>query len=134
MQAGDAFCQLQVRNLLDSVLQVRTDYVLQVRNLLTMYYKLELTLYYYCLWYDKLWGPSQRVVTLFFNLFRQLSIYFLYFNCSVWWAMQCSWWADPLVFNLLTYFSIYSFNDLFIFCITTAVSGGRCSAVSGQTH
>ena len=30
-----------------------------------MYYKLELTMYYYCLWYDKLWGPSQRVVTLF---------------------------------------------------------------------
>ena len=29
-----------------------------------MYYKLELTMYYYCLWYDKLWGPSQRVVTL----------------------------------------------------------------------
>ena len=47
------------------VLQVRTDYVLQVRNLLTMYYKLELTMYYYCWWYDKLWGPSQRVVTLF---------------------------------------------------------------------
>ena len=45
--------------------QVRTDYVLQVRNLLTMYYKLELTMYFYCLWYDKLWGPSQRVVTLF---------------------------------------------------------------------
>ena len=22
-------------------------------------------MYYYCLWYDKLWGPSQRVVTLF---------------------------------------------------------------------
>ena len=22
-----------------------------------------------CLWYDKLWGPSQRVVTLFFGLF-----------------------------------------------------------------
>ena len=21
----------------------------------------------YCLWYDKLWGPSQRVVTLFFH-------------------------------------------------------------------
>ena len=37
---------LQVRNLLDYVLQVRTDYVLQVRNLLTMYYKLELTMYY----------------------------------------------------------------------------------------
>ena len=44
----------------------------QVRNLLTMYYKLELTMYYrleltmyyYCFWYDKLWGPSQRVVTL----------------------------------------------------------------------
>ena len=31
-----------------------------------MYYKLELTMYYYCLWYDKLWGPSQRVVTLFY--------------------------------------------------------------------
>ena len=30
-----------------------------------MYYRLELTMYYYCLWYDKLWGPSQRVVTLF---------------------------------------------------------------------
>ena len=35
-------------------------------------------------------------------------------------------------FNLLTYFSIYSFNDLFIFCISTAVSGGRCSAVVGR--
>ena len=81
VQAGDAFWQLQVRNLLDYVLQVRnlldyilqvttdyilhTDYVLQVRNLLTIYYKLELTMYYYCVWYDKLWGPSQRVVTLF---------------------------------------------------------------------
>ena len=32
---------------------------------LTMYYRLELTMYYYCFWYDKLWGPSQRVVTLF---------------------------------------------------------------------
>ena len=32
---------------------------------LTMYYRLELTMYYYCLWYDKLLGPSQRVVTLF---------------------------------------------------------------------
>ena len=59
---------LKVGNLLDYVLQVRTDYVLQVRNLLTMYYKLELTMYYYCLWYDKLWGPSQRVVTLFMML------------------------------------------------------------------
>ena len=28
-----------------------------------------MTMYYYCLWYDKLWGPSQRVVTLFFSLF-----------------------------------------------------------------
>ena len=56
VQTGDAFWQLQVRNLL--------DYVLQVRNLLTINYKLELTMYYYCLWYDKLWGPSQRVVTL----------------------------------------------------------------------
>ena len=24
-------------------------------------------MYYYCMWYDKLWGPSQRVVTLFLN-------------------------------------------------------------------
>ena len=35
---------------------------------LTMYYRLELTMYYCCLWYDKLWGPSQRVVTLLFFL------------------------------------------------------------------
>ena len=34
---------------------------------LTMYYRLELTMYYYCLWYDKLWGLSQRVVTLLQN-------------------------------------------------------------------
>ena len=33
-----------------------------------MYYRLGLTMYYYCLWYDKLWGPSQRVVTLFLPL------------------------------------------------------------------
>ena len=32
-----------------------------------------MTTYYYCLWYDKLWGPSQRVVTLFICRF-----------CSTW--------------------------------------------------
>ena len=30
-------------------------------------------MYYYCLWYDKLWGPSQRVVTLFFRIWYRLA-------------------------------------------------------------
>ena len=29
-----------------------------------------------CLWYDKLWGPSQRVVTLFHNLAVLVSVCF----------------------------------------------------------
>ena len=33
-----------------------------------------------CLWYDKLWGPSQRVVTLFFDL---VSFFFLQFSEGV---------------------------------------------------
>ena len=28
-----------------------------------------------CLWYDKLWGPSQRVVTLFFSICHNARYY-----------------------------------------------------------
>ena len=48
--------------------QVRTDYVLW----------LGLTMYYYCMWYDKLWGPSQRVVTLFYWCVFWDTLYLVY--------------------------------------------------------
>ena len=38
-------------------------------------------MYYYCLWYDKLWGPSQRVVTLLHCITSVLLCIALHYKC-----------------------------------------------------
>ena len=76
---------------------------------LTMYYRLELTMYYYSLWYDKLWGPSQRVVTLFdFSGVKNLNHFQQY-------RYQCQFWTPFWHFLVYSYITLPTSHFCLIF-------------------
>ena len=99
MQAGDAFWQLQVRNLL--------DYVLQVRNLLDYILQLQVTTDYilhtdYVLQVNIPLSPS-KFASYFGNFFPKFSIFFQNFQFF------------SKIFNFFPKFSIFFQNFQFFF-------------------
>ena len=64
-----------------------------------------------CLWYDKLWGPSQRVVTLFIGIWKLSEYCVLSFHIFVF----CLFLLSSLCFFVLLSFCRSVFFCLFVF-------------------